>query len=1029
MYKIVQSGVGNVITSVNKYSDLLKHHPSKGKQPNRDYETIDGRLEEVTIKGTDGSILIKKDYILYQDGSTKKVSVPCPISGYIKTYQAYGTMEIYSTNTYKKLIGRILHLDTNFLVKTGSYVEYGSNVGYQSGTGASGSISYPIHVHMELEKSQYEKYIADLLSGNFSEKKSDVKPMGSFCFPVVNKDGSQYSSAEEVYKLLEKENSGFYLLSKNNFWHGGIHFSDLSVPHHMKEQSIRCMMDGTVIAYRLNKEYLKTSWGNEQLSYSSSFCLVRHDYISPENTAEGESKGKQNKIQLYSLYMHLLPYAGYETDNKQQNASDKKQLKLKQTIRVRKDGDTSNGVPDVLGKLGAGSIVTLTGENNRFAVQEDSGKHIYSFSKGTVTTIKQPTSETIKTGTVVWVVHDDKYTEELTQTSSNKSLVQPLYWQSKINGVVQNRVTIRQIVDKSKPFSLENSQALGLLTISSEIEFENKDTQILKIDGKSHKIAHATLIKGGYADQPGLPPSSFWVCIDKPFMLLTPQAPTQFDTVVKCNEPIKAGDPIGFMGLYEVPMGTVKMGERTSKHQVHIELFTSEADNQVHQFIQNQAALTCGKQYFSVKAKTSIYVKNEDGKKISFATAGLKTEKDTLLVVSDTKKCQDTQKKEFIECKNLPILNGKIDGYISSDSVENLCQYDLEKLGFQMVQEKNASANGYLDPENLPDFFKNLYAQIDKNKNGILEQNEIITALRTPAERKTWSKLIAKHPSEWHKSTIASIKELCSQWASIATDENTIPQIEHEKQRMDKLEWMSQINASPNSIGPSVWHFHPVELLSYIRKTYEGKNWAHSAFGTLLAQVESNNDYSAYNAKVGNKYKAFYGTNITNYTLSEMIDKQSKKSDGSREIFAAGRYQLIPDTLIYSIKYLSLNKNDKFSPEIQDRIFNEYLIKQKRPHIFQFLEGNGDVEDAIYDWALEFASAGVRKGKQIQSIDIERDANGDPILDPKTKKVKKKKRYATTEGESFYSGDGVNVAHLMPEEMVLVLTESKNNGG
>jgi len=46
---------------------------------------------------------------------------------------------------------------------------------------------------------------------------------------------------------------------------------------------------------------------------------------------------------------------------------------------------------------------------------------------------------------------------------------------------------------------------------------------------------------------------------------------------------------------------------------------------------------------------------------------------------------------------------------------------------------------------------------------------------------------------------------------------------------------------------------------------------------------------------------------------------------------------------------------------MQGKIFNEYIIKINHPAIINYLEGNGSVEEAIYDWAKEFASAGVRR--------------------------------------------------------------------
>ena len=224
-----------------------------------------------------------------------------------------------------------------------------------------------------------------------------------------------------------------------------------------------------------------------------------------------------------------------------------------------------------------------------------------------------------------------------------------------------------------------------------------------------------------------------------------------------------------------------------------------------------------------------------------------------------------------------------------------------------------------------------------------------------------------------------------SPWSE-ATENETKALMSHEKERMEKLEWMNQIATTPLVFGPAVWHFNPITLINYINQLTNGKNWAHSVFGNLLAKVESNGDYSAYNQINNSKLKVFYNTNITSYTLNILMEKQKTNSDGFREIFAAGRYQIIPDTLKEAVDKLSLSCEEKFSPELQDKVFNEYLIKIKRPNIIKYLEGNGDVEDAIHDWAMEFASAGVRKGREIKSTK-KRDSEGRVVFDPVTKKA------------------------------------------
>lgn len=84
------------------------------------------------------------------------------------------------------------------------------------------------------------------------------------------------------------------------------------------------------------------------------------------------------------------------------------------------------------------------------------------------------------------------------------------------------------------------------------------------------------------------------------------------------------------------------------------------------------------------------------------------------------------------------------------------------------------------------------------------------------------------------------------------------------------------------------------------------------------------------------------------------------------------------------------------------------------------------MEEAIYAWTMEFASAGVRKGKRISPIK-QHNENGNVVKDENEKPIWIE-RTASVEGESYYAGDGLNAAHILPSEMVKVLEESKRNG-
>jgi len=247
--------------------------------------------------------------------------------------------------------------------------------------------------------------------------------------------------------------------------------------------------------------------------------------------------------------------------------------------------------------------------------------------------------------------------------------------------------------------------------------------------------------------------------------------------------------------------------------------------------------------------------------------------------------------------------------------------------------------------------------------------------------------------------------------------------LKHEQERIDKLVFWDEMSGAMKMHLPKVvYHFHSLAFIDNVmRFSSPEKGWAHSVFANLLGRVESNNDYAAYNA-TSPVLKSFYNTKLTSMTIAEVQKKQE-----NREKFATGRYQLITQTLADAVDKLALDTSLKYDEEMQDKIFVEYLIKIKRKAIIDFLEGDGDVEDAIYAWAKEFASAGVRKGKKISSIILKNSA-GVPILHPVTHKKQWVERHAQSEGVSFYQGDGLNAAHITPDEMVRVLKESKKNG-
>jgi len=142
-----------------------------------------------------------------------------------------------------------------------------------------------------------------------------------FSWPVPsNNRGSDFANQDDAMSHLEGEASGWYMLGSNGLWHGGIHITNATTPWcalsgkaaseavdfplaFKGEQSVRCMADGEVVAYRICRDFLTVPWETGPLNLSGSFVLVRH-FIQP-----GEKK--ENGLHFYTLYMHLAPYSAY----------------------------------------------------------------------------------------------------------------------------------------------------------------------------------------------------------------------------------------------------------------------------------------------------------------------------------------------------------------------------------------------------------------------------------------------------------------------------------------------------------------------------------------------------------------------------------------------------------------------------------------------------------------------------------------------------------------------------------------------
>lgn len=209
--------------------------------------------------------------------------------------------------------------------------------------------------------------------------------------------------------------------------------------------------------------------------------------------------------------------------------------------------------------------------------------------------------------------------------------------------------------------------------------------------------------------------------------------------------------------------------------------------------------------------------------------------------------------------------------------------------------------------------------------------------------------------------------------------------------------------------------FEVVENPALIKVVESSSNYrypmAHSAFGNLIARYESADNYNICNSTKGGLRV------VRDLRVVEMSIRQIQQKQSNREIFAVGRYQLIPTTLESAVLSLGLDRSALLDAEMQDRIFECYLIKVKRPEICHYLAGSGTIEEAMYAAAKEWASIGVERGRRISDKRVQSGGAFSYI-----------KRYAEG-GESYYAGDGLNKAHISPQQIREAFINSKIDNG
>lgn len=139
--------------------------------------------------------------------------------------------------------------------------------------------------------------------------------------------------------------------------------------------------------------------------------------------------------------------------------------------------------------------------------------------------------------------------------------------------------------------------------------------------------------------------------------------------------------------------------------------------------------------------------------------------------------------------------------------------------------------------------------------------------------------------------------------------------------------------------------------------------------GDVIAGGEGG--YESYNTgtkkvpggKVGHSYMYPRAGTVTGKTVNQILSTESLPGTDPRRMFATGKYQTIIPTLRLAKDALNLTGNELYTPELQERVFAEYLLKAQAPGLYGFIaNGKGTAVSAQYAASKTWASIAVPKG-------------------------------------------------------------------
>lgn len=388
---------------------------------------------------------------------------------------------------------------------------------------------------------------------------------------------------------------------------------------------------------------------------------------------------KTNKLTFYSLYMHLLPYEEYPSKKEE----IKRQAKVTANVLNARDKIIEDKTAQILGTLSKGTLLNILEAREDEASKNYCAKVTLANEDSKIiltdTTTKK-TTEVTPPADGFWIVLKDKQADGkwrvLAEELEQPKREYPSYWAQQVTA---NVITVMDALQA--PTKDVAGATLGVqLAIKDEVTYSNQTIKEVTLDKTTYLMAKCKLTKEK-AEFTKKNITSFWAIIDSKHMTTTQAIPISFDDVEKNHKiKISAGDPVGYIGLHEVPLSATGGKSDKPKKQVHIEVFTLEEEAELKKFLDNEAGLTGGKQHIQIPKGTVLDKQQEpipeatlnsiwQNKETQTLAKGFASYTSETLSATGKKRMPKGLKLKILEVKDTTTKIGNTNYYVAKASV------------------------------------------------------------------------------------------------------------------------------------------------------------------------------------------------------------------------------------------------------------------------------------------------------------------------------------------------------------------------